>query len=72
MILDSDTTHGHYEPAQSQVKNALRYFPPSCHAELAPEFAQELAEYGHIYMYRWLQTAMIMIYHITNVVNKGL
>ena len=37
-----------------QVRNALRYFPPSTHAELAPEFAQELAQYGHIYMYRWL------------------
>ncbi|EER17528.1 Urocanate hydratase, putative [Perkinsus marinus ATCC 50983] len=35
------------------VKNALRYFPTACHAELALEFARELDEYGHIYMYRF-------------------
>ena len=34
------------------VKNALRYFPAAMHAELAPEFAHELSEYGRIYMYR--------------------
>ncbi|QQP36684.1 Urocanate hydratase 1 (Silurana), partial [Caligus rogercresseyi] len=34
--------------------NALRYFPPSTHPTLAPEFAQELKEYGHIYMYRFV------------------
>merc|ERR1712038_464371 len=44
------------EEQRLAVKNALRYFPPSCHAELAPEFAQELAEYGHIYMYRFMPT----------------
>ena len=38
------------------VENALRYFPPSTHAELAEEFAQELREYGHIYMYRYIYT----------------
>ncbi|CAB4032028.1 urocanate hydratase, partial [Paramuricea clavata] len=38
------------------VKNALRYFPTETHAELAPEFAQELREYGHIYMYRFQPT----------------
>jgi len=36
------------------VKNALRYFPAETHAELAPEFAQELSEFGHIYMYRFM------------------
>lgn len=36
------------------VENALRYFPAECHAELAPEFAQELRDFGHIYMYRFM------------------
>ncbi|MDL2309019.1 urocanate hydratase [Bacteroidales bacterium OttesenSCG-928-B11] len=35
------------------LKNALRYFDPSLHAVLAPEFAKELDEYGRIYMYRY-------------------
>lgn len=41
-------------PAEKELalRNALRYFPKETHAELAPEFARELAEYGRIYMYR--------------------
>ena len=41
-------------PAEKELalRNALRYFPAHLHAELAPEFARELAEYGRIYMYR--------------------
>ena len=35
------------------LKNALRYFDPKLHAVLAPEFAQELKDYGRIYMYRF-------------------
>ncbi len=35
------------------IKNALRYFPAEHHAVLAEEFAQELKEYGRIYMYRF-------------------
>ena len=35
------------------LKNALRYFPASQHAALAPEFAKELENYGRIYMYRY-------------------
>lgn len=34
------------------IQNALRYFPANQHAVLAPEFAQELNDYGRIYMYR--------------------
>jgi urocanate hydratase len=34
------------------LSNALRYFPEDQHAVLAPEFAQELKNYGRIYMYR--------------------
>eukprot|EP00026_Physarum_polycephalum_P004132 Phypoly_transcript_04149.p1 GENE.Phypoly_transcript_04149~~Phypoly_transcript_04149.p1 ORF type:complete len:673 (+),score=113.10 Phypoly_transcript_04149:183-2201(+) len=41
-------------PAEQKlaIRNALRYFPPEQHKELAPEFAAELKQYGHIYMYR--------------------
>lgn len=35
------------------LKNALRYFPEHLHKALAPEFAQELHDYGRIYMYRY-------------------
>jgi len=35
------------------LRNALRYFPKSWHAILAPEFLQELRDYGRIYMYRF-------------------
>ena len=35
------------------IRNALRYFPEEWHHELAEEFAQELKDYGRIYMYRF-------------------
>lgn len=35
------------------IKNALRYFPEKFHKELAVEFAEELRNYGRIYMYRF-------------------
>ncbi len=35
------------------LQNALRYFPKKWHAELAEEFAEELKEFGRIYMYRF-------------------
>lgn len=35
------------------LRNALRYFPAAWHPILAREFAEELAEYGRIYMYRF-------------------
>ena len=35
------------------IRNALRYFPQEHHAVLAAEFAQELKDYGRIYMYRF-------------------
>ncbi|XP_042886613.1 urocanate hydratase-like, partial [Penaeus japonicus] len=49
---------------QQAVSNALRYFPSSCHEELAPEFARELREYGHIYMYRLLPNIEMRAYPI--------
>jgi urocanate hydratase len=39
------------------LANALRYFDAKHHATLAPEFAKELDDYGHIYMYRLRPTA---------------
>ncbi|MFY8138506.1 MAG: urocanate hydratase, partial [Flavobacteriales bacterium] len=36
------------------VRNALRYFDASLHAELSKEFAAELNTYGRIYMYRYM------------------
>jgi urocanate hydratase len=41
------------EEKQLALRNALRYFPSSMHAELATEFLAELNEYGRIYMYRF-------------------
>ena len=38
------------------LRNALRYFPAHMHAELAPEFADELANHGRIYMLRFRPT----------------
>ncbi len=35
------------------IKNALRYFPKEMHEVLAKEFADELRQYGRIYMYRF-------------------
>jgi urocanate hydratase len=40
------------EEKKLALRNALRYFAPSQHAKLAPEFARELREHGRIYMYR--------------------
>ena len=41
------------EEKQLAIRNALRYFPAEWHKELAFEFAEELKEYGRIYMYRF-------------------
>ena len=40
------------EEKKLALQNALRYFDPSQHAELLPEFKTELETYGRIYMYR--------------------
>lgn len=36
------------------LRNALRYFPKEWHKELIVEFAEELKEYGRIYMHRFM------------------
>ena len=41
------------EEKQLAIRNALRYFPSKWHDELAKEFAQELNDFGRIYMYRF-------------------
>jgi urocanate hydratase len=41
------------EEKELALRNALRYFPSQWHETLAPEFAEELAQYGRIYMYRF-------------------
>jgi len=47
------------------LENALRYFPPNTHEVLAPEFAEELREYGHIYMYRFRPEIEMRAYPIS-------
>lgn len=44
------------EEKKLAIRNALRYFPAEWHTELAPEFWEELAAYGRIYMYRFQPT----------------
>jgi urocanate hydratase len=58
--LDSSVSHApkrkdilSAEEKKLALRNALRYFPKVWHAELAREFANELKEYGRIYMYRF-------------------
>jgi urocanate hydratase len=46
------------------IKNALRYFPEKFHLVLAKEFADELATYGRIYMYRFRPDYEIKAHHI--------
>lgn len=41
------------EEKKLALKNALRYFPQKFHDILAPEFMEELQNYGRIYMYRF-------------------
>ncbi|MGY8916365.1 MAG: urocanate hydratase, partial [Flavobacteriales bacterium] len=41
------------EEKKLAIRNALRYFPAAWHKVLSVEFAQELQDYGRIYMYRF-------------------
>ncbi|XP_012859991.2 urocanate hydratase [Echinops telfairi] len=52
------------EEEELALKNALRYFPPDVQEVLAPEFAQELRLYGHIYMYRFCPSIEMRAYPI--------
>lgn len=42
------------------IRNALRYIPPQHHETMAKEFAQELAEHGRIYGYRFRPAGAIV------------
>lgn len=46
------------------LQNALRYFPKEQHGILAKEFAQELKDYGRIYMYRFRPDYEIKAKHL--------
>lgn len=51
--------------------NALRYFPKEQHSVLAKEFAQELKDYGRIYMYRFRPDYEIKAKHIEEFPHKS-
>ena len=52
------------EEKKLAIRNALRYFDKKHHAVLAKEFAQELTDYGRIYMYRFRPDYKIHSRHI--------
>ena len=59
-IYDNNVSHApkrkvvlNKEEKKLAIKNALRYFPVKLHPVLATEFANELKDYGRIYMYRY-------------------
>ena len=60
------------EEKKLALKNALRYFPKKHHAVLAPEFAQELEEYGRIYMLRYKPTHKMHARNIEDYPGKSL
>jgi urocanate hydratase len=53
------------------IKNALRYFPEKFHLVLAKEFADELATYGRIYMYRFRPDYEIKARHIDDFPSRS-
>ena len=60
------------EEKKLALKNALRYFPKKHHAVLAPEFAQELEDYGRIYMLRYKPTHKMHARNIEEYPGKSL
>jgi len=53
------------------LRNALRYFPKKHHPVLAKEFAEELKEYGRIYMFRFRPDYAIHARHIDDFPHKN-
>ena len=49
----SPTVENTKAQAETALRNALRYVPEELHAELAPEFMEELVTRGRIYAYRF-------------------
>ena len=60
------------EEKQLAIRNALRYFPKAWHAELSVEFAQELKDFGRIYMYRFKPAYKIYARDIAEYPGKSL
>lgn len=60
------------EEKKLALKNALRYFPKKHHTILAPEFAQELEDYGRIYMFRYKPTHKMHARNIEEYPGKSL
>lgn len=65
-----DILNGHEK--QLALKNALRYFDPKHHANLLPEFQEELDTYGRIYMYRFRPDHQIFARGIEEYPGKSL
>jgi len=59
------------EGKKKALANALRYFPSEVHKVLAAEFAKELEEYGHIYMYRFLPPFHLRAYGLGDIKAKN-
>jgi urocanate hydratase len=76
-IWDSSINHApkrkdilNKEEKKLALKNALRYFDSKYHAVLAPEFLQELNDYGRIYMYRFRPDYKLFARHIEDYPSK--
>ncbi|XP_043934539.1 urocanate hydratase [Protopterus annectens] len=54
------------EEEKLALQNSLRYIPTEFHDILAPEFAEELHQYGHIYMYRFYPQIEMRAYPIND------
>ena len=54
------------------LKNALRYFPAKFHHVLAPEFAEELRQFGRIYMFRFKPKQSIFARNINQYPGKSM
>lgn len=54
------------------LKNALRYFPSKLHSVLAPEFAEEMEQFGRIYMLRYKPKHKMFARNIEDYPGKSL
>lgn len=71
--LDTNIAHAPRRPMvldetekRLAIKNALRYFPPEWHEELASDFLDELERFGHIYMHRFRPNYPMFARHISD------
>jgi len=77
-IYDNNVSHApkrkvilNTEEKKLAIKNALRYFPKKLHSVLATEFANELKDYGRIYMYRYRPDYKIKARHFEDFPHKS-